>query len=162
MSTPPNNPSEGEYCRSVEFEVDSLTETLGSPAPRTITDTHQRALLQQARRWRVSADVVALAHGVYNGRPASLLGLQFRFNYQPQTSNRLSSAEINISFQPAEDDGDDFPVVRTFEPTKIHADVTEVSISRDLHTTASAELSWVVAPAKSGERGSPGSYGLWW
>jgi hypothetical protein len=143
MSIPPSNLSEGEYTRSVALEIDDVTETLGTPAPKTITDTKRRVLLQQVRHWRVSADVVTLAHGTYKSQPASLVGLRFCFSYQPQTSNRLSSAEVNISFQPMED-GEEFPAVKSFAPTSIHADVTEASICRD--TRYGTSLSLAAAP----------------
>ena len=153
MSIPPSNFAEGEYARSVELEIDDVTETLGTPAPKTITDTEQRALLQQVRRWRVSADVVTLAHGTYKNQPASLVGLRFCFSYQPQTSNRLSSAEVNISFQPAED-SEEFPAVKDFAPTSIHADVTEASICKDTrHGVSLAAAGAPVSGSISWEQG---------
>lgn len=155
MSTP-----QGEYARSVELEINDVTETLGTPAPKTITDTERRALLQQARRWRVSADVVALAHGTCDSQPASLVGLRFRFSYQPQSSNRLSSAELNISFQP-EEDGGEFPAVKLFAPTSIRADATEASIRRDTRYGVSTSLPLVAVPVSAGisvDRGAEIAY----
>ncbi len=152
-----------EYARTAELEVDDATETLGDRRARTISSSEQRALLQQKGSWRVSADVASLAHGSFEGRPASLVGLRFRFSYPPKSSNRLSSAELNISFQPENDgdDGGEFPTVQLFEPVAISADSMVVSIEKDTRysiTTSSSAAPIPVSLGISGERGAKTSY----
>ena len=160
------SPTNDEYTSTVELQVDDATKTLGDRLPKTITDTERRALLQQTRSTRVSADVVTLAHGTFEGQPASLVGLRFQFSYPPQSSSsRLSSAELNISFQP-EKDGDDggdseFPSVQLFAPTSISADSTTASIEKD--TRYSVTTSFGASPAPVGlditaERGAKVAY----
>jgi len=145
MSSPNDD---DEYTRTVELEVDGATETLGDRLPRTVTDTERRVLLQQALHTRVSADVVALAHGTVDGQPASLVALRFQFSYPPQSFSRLSSAKLTISFQPADDDDDDlnFPTVHRFAPVKITADPTAASIEKDTRYSVSAVLGGGAAP----------------
>jgi hypothetical protein len=139
-----------EYTSSVTLEVDDAAETLGDSTPKTITDTERRALLQQARRARVTADVVALAHGTFDEQPATLIGLRFQFSYQPRSSNRLSSAELNISFQPDSDDDGQFPVVQRFEPTAISADATTAAVKKDTSYDLSVSVTAGPAPVSVG------------
>lgn len=137
--------SQNPYASSVELEVDDTTETLGDKEPKTVADNQRRILLQQALSWRVSADVVALAHGTFDKKPASLIGLRFQFSYQPQT-NRLSSAELNISFQSDDDGGGEFPAVERFAPANIGADATQASMKKDTRTGVSTSLGAGLAP----------------
>ncbi|KAH8903128.1 hypothetical protein BR93DRAFT_931561 [Coniochaeta sp. PMI_546] len=140
-----SSPTEDQYSSSVDLEVDDGTETLGDSVPKTITDTQRRILVQQARSWRVSADVVALAHGTYDKKPASLIGLRFQFSFQPQPANRLSSAELNISFQPGDDDGE-FPAVPCFAPEEIRADATDALMKKNTRYGVSASVGAGISP----------------
>ena len=158
--------SNDEYTSTVELQVDDATETLGDRLPKTITDTERRALLQQTRSTRVSADVVALAHGTFEGQPASLVGLRFQFSYPLQSSSsRLTSAELNISFQP-EKDGDDgggseFPSVRLFAPISISADSTTASIEKDTRYSVTTTFGASPVPVSldvTAERGAKVAY----
>lgn len=116
-----------EYARAVELQVDVSIGSLGAPPPITISEEDQRVLLQQVLRWRVAADVLTLAHGTYKGKPASLIGLQFTFGYRAHSSNRLSSAEVTVTFLP-DAAGDNFPTVKLFAPTNIHAKAREMPL----------------------------------
>jgi hypothetical protein len=147
---PTMSDTKDEYTSSVTLEVDDAAETLGDSTPKTITDTERRALLQQARRARVTADVVALAHGTFDEQPATLIGLRFQFSYQPRSSNRLSSAELNISFQPDNDDDGQFPVVQRFEPTAISADATTAAVKKDTGYDLSVSVTAGPAPVSVG------------
>jgi hypothetical protein len=54
--------TEEKYTSSVELEVDDASDTLGDSTRKTISDTHQRLLLQQAGSRRVTVDMVAESH----------------------------------------------------------------------------------------------------
>lgn len=155
MSTP-----EDEYSRTVELQVDGSFETLGDQGPRTVTEAEQRILMQQALKTRVTADVVALAHGTFKGQPASLVGLQFRFGYPPQSSNRLSSAVLNISFGPG-NDGTGFPTVHRFAPVRISADSTTTPVERDTRHGVSVSIDASPVPVSvdfTADRGTKVAY----
>lgn len=152
--------TEEQFASSVELEVDDGTDTLGDKAPRTITDQQRRVLLQQAGSRRVSADVVSLAHGTFHNQSATLMALRFQFSYQPQSSNRLSSAELNIAFRPGPN-GSDFPTIYRFAPTNIRADVTTASLLKATQVGLSTGINTLPAPIGaqvSAERASQVSY----
>ncbi|KAK1826646.1 hypothetical protein QBC39DRAFT_386550 [Podospora conica] len=146
MASPPSPPPH-EYTTSVPFEPDEETQTLGDRLPTTITQDEQRVLLHKARTSRVSLDVVALAHGTFGGaaHPATLLALRFQFSYPHQSTSRLTSAELNISFQPAAADrgasSSKFPTVRRFSPTSIRdTNPTSATVTRTTAVGASASV----------------------
>ncbi|EXJ86690.1 hypothetical protein A1O3_03643 [Capronia epimyces CBS 606.96] len=94
---------------SVELEVDNEALYLGTnkphdptregkQRPKELTATTARAISNTFGGARVSGDVTYLQHGTYDTKPATLLGFNFRFKFEPGSASRFTRAEIWVTF----------------------------------------------------------------
>lgn len=118
----------GPFSRSDELTIDPSTLELGSALSRPaqdITEASNRFGGAQIGSWRVDGDVIALHHGTYDDRPASLLAFRFRYPPNMGASERIVRADIEISFQPeTRSSTTPRPVVVDHQPKKLTANET--------------------------------------
>ena len=147
------------FSSTVELQVDSKAGHLGTRKEIGPNATH--ANQREFGRRGVRGNIVHLEHGVYAGRPASLIGIKFFFLHDgAESSGRFTKAEIKVAFDKILDEdiapvSASVPAVKLFCPVLIQGRPTQALISEK----ASVSLDASVAPAVASIAGLGASAG---
>ncbi|GME51973.1 hypothetical protein A1O3_03643 [Neofusicoccum parvum] len=142
--------SNEQYSRVTELELDTTDLKLSAKAPKDITEAAHRAVRNSVHRWRTSGDVIHLSHGTFQSKPATLIVFNFRFMFEPKSSNRFSRGEIRLNFLPADGEDGSWPTVRQFGPRLIHSMVTLAEVTSTGSLTSMASVSAGPTPVQIG------------
>ena len=131
------------FSSKIELEVDTSSGHLRSAAPKEIREGVQRATFRQLGKWGAQGNVTLLQHGTLRGRPASIVGFDFRFNFEAsESSSRFSKAKVVITFETAskkvkgETQSSPPPVIKRFSPKLMDGPVTRAKVSKQNEYTA--------------------------
>jgi len=118
---------------AVELEVDNESLHLGVK-PKELTETTARAVSSNVGRSGVRGDVIHLQHGTYKGKPATLLAFKFQFQFEQNSANRFSRAEIRVAFN-STTNPDTRPAVRHYAPALICGPSTAGHVTKSISVT---------------------------
>jgi hypothetical protein len=124
---------------TVELEVDNEALHLGAKTPKELTETSARAVSNNVGRSGVRGDVIYLQHGKYKGKPATLLAFKFQFQFEQNSTNRFSRAEIRVAFDSSGSNAspDSRPAVRHFAPALICGPSSTGQITKSISVSPS-------------------------
>lgn len=127
-------PDDESFASStVELEVDNEALHLGVK-PKELTETSARAVSNNVGRSGVRGDVIHLQHGTYKGKPATLLAFKFQFQFEQNSTNRFSRAEIRVAFD-SKTDPDARPAVRHYAPALICGPSSKGQVTKSISVT---------------------------
>ncbi|KAH9215481.1 hypothetical protein DL95DRAFT_461119 [Leptodontidium sp. 2 PMI_412] len=111
------------FSRTVDLEIDPFTTT------------GDKGILQpfsgiKVNDWRTNGEVIAVSQREYQRRPTNLLRFRFWFSWGFGTSERLTSADIGISFLMDVAGEAKRPIVLEFGPRTIKPTVTTAQVSK--------------------------------
>lgn len=124
---------------TVEFEVDNEALHLGAKLPKELTETSARAVSNNVGRSGVRGDVIYLQHGKYKGKPATLLAFKFQFQFEQNSTNRFSRAEIRVAFDSKDKNAspESRPAVRHYAPALICGPSSTGQITKSISVSPS-------------------------
>jgi hypothetical protein len=138
---------------SIEFEIDSSSEQLGTKLPKeiVISEDDQYAGSLKFLRWGVNASVIGLHHGKYDGHPASLVIFQIEYAVDGgRRRSRFAESTITVTFgrpggasqksasDPQNDNNNNPLRVKLYGPKRLKGPVTQVE--HESKTTKAAVL----------------------
>ncbi|KAF2452372.1 hypothetical protein BDY21DRAFT_359304 [Lineolata rhizophorae] len=121
----------GQLSSTAELEPEDSSGQQPSTEPKNITQCSKRAASSQFCKWGVRGDVTHLQHGMLDGKPASLIGFDFRL-LDGGDGNRFSQVKVVLSFY-SEPGGEasgkacetaKWPEVKVFAPKLLHGPAT--------------------------------------
>jgi hypothetical protein len=123
------------FSSKIELEIDSSSGHLSSTTPKEVREGAQRATFRQLGKWGAQGNVTFLQHGTLRGRPASIVGFDFRFLFETDgSSSRFSKAKVVVTFETAskktkgETPPPLPPVIKRFSPKLMEGPVTRAKI----------------------------------
>lgn len=124
---------------TVELEVDNEALHLGAKLPKQLTETSARAVSNNVGRSGVRGDVIYLQHGKYKGKPATLLAFKFQFQFEQNSTNRFSRAEIRVAFDSKDKNAsaESRPAVRHYAPALISGPSSTGQVTKSISVSPS-------------------------
>lgn len=142
---------ENQFSRTIDLEIDGSAGQLGAKTPKEINEGSQRALFRQLGKWGAQSNVTHLTHGTYRDRPASIVGLDFRFLFEAGGSDRFCAARIEVTFtalpgQKGQSPSPRPPVVKHICPKIMEGPITRAKRTKQTEISTSLSASGAPAP----------------